>query len=685
MLRTSSIKSKFFALLILAVSGFSSTLAIVYFSTEPLIDYFNTGQNRIAIRQSLMVGIRTNIGYGGQIHHFKNYVLRKTEKYQAQLANSHKQLNKDIEAYLSLPDITETEAEALRTIRSTANQYLKNAEKIQTAVQHGTVTAESLDQLVKIDDKPALDAFHRLQTSFQSLANSHTTDVEQNLNRLIFTLSLTLIIMLIAMSTLVLLIYLPLKRNIKTVTAAANRAAEGNLNVQYRVTSKDEIANIEHAFTKLSDAMANSVTSVITSSRHLDSLADELRQYNERTTQGMQLQRNEFTQAATALSQMTFTSNEVAKNVGNAAIAAADANTSANRGMSVVSNATQAISELAEELDSTDKAIATVEHNTVNITSILETINGIADQTNLLALNAAIEAARAGENGRGFAVVADEVRTLAKRTQESTVEIQSMIEQLQKSTNSAVASMKVGRERAATSVSFANDVSDSLSDISRQVAVINDMTTQIATASEEHSTVSNEVNRNMNRLADITELTSADSYKSNEASYLVSAVAGELRNLLQRFEVVSSLLDDSKDHEFCLFIWDESFSVNIAEIDRQHKILIDMVNMLNRDIHQNYGEQSVTRTLAGLVDYTITHFSYEEGLLQRNDYPELPQHKEKHVALISQIQELQQRFINGDQKVAAELLQFLTDWLTKHIKGTDMKYSQFLIDKGVND
>jgi methyl-accepting chemotaxis protein len=269
----------------------------------------------------------------------------------------------------------------------------------------------------------------------------------------------------------------------------------------------------------------------------LASAAEEMSAIMEETHRGTQQQQSETSQVVTAMNQMTATVQEVARHATEAAAAANNADQASIEGKQVVINTMKAIEDLSSEVHSAASVIGQLEKDSENIGAVLDVIKGIAEQTNLLALNAAIEAARAGEQGRGFAVVADEVRTLASRTQQSTQEIQEMIEKLQAGAQSAVKVMDDSRSRAEDSVSQAAQAGTSLEAITRAVSQITDMNTQIATAAEQQSSVAEEINRNVVNISDIVDRTAEGAQQTSTASEELANLAGQLQQLVNQFKV----------------------------------------------------------------------------------------------------------------------------------------------------
>lgn len=248
-------------------------------------------------------------------------------------------------------------------------------------------------------------------------------------------------------------------------------------------------------------------------------------------------QKLETEQGASAVSQMSSTVLEVANHTSTAATLAQTAMSEFSAGQQEVSKTQQSINALADKVAEAADVIHNLSEDGRQIGTVLEVIQGIAEQTNLLALNAAIEAARAGEQGRGFAVVADEVRNLARRTQESTRQIQAVIEKMQQSSTLAVKVMNEGKQQAELSVQQARCAGDSLDLINVSVTRINDMNMQIATAAEEQSVVATEINRNFSQITQSALKAEHEAAKITDASHQLSALASKLESNVKQFKI----------------------------------------------------------------------------------------------------------------------------------------------------
>ncbi|QLF91847.1 HAMP domain-containing protein [Pseudomonas sp. ABC1] len=300
---------------------------------------------------------------------------------------------------------------------------------------------------------------------------------------------------------------------------------------------QDEVGAMGLAFNRMIEKFRGSLVAVAGVTRQLGEVSTRVSSVAEETLTAVMEQRSETDMVASAMNEMSATVQEVARNASQTATASADADVESRSGVNVATQALEGIEALIQEIEKAAGVIHQVESDSANIGMILGVIKEIAEQTNLLALNAAIEAARAGEQGRGFAVVADEVRTLASRTQKSTEEIQAMIEQLQTGSRNAVQAMDSAQKRAQSGSECVGKAAQSLSVIATEVATINDMNTQIATAAEEQSAVAEEINRNINTISHIADSTSSGATQTSQISEELVQLAAELNRLVGQFKL----------------------------------------------------------------------------------------------------------------------------------------------------
>lgn len=321
------------------------------------------------------------------------------------------------------------------------------------------------------------------------------------------------------------------------VQSLLQKVADGDLTVNIEVKSQDEVGQMLTSVDAMVEKLRYMITEVMNSSTTMADSSSNLLSITEVTSQGVSQQQSQVEQVATAMNEMTATVQEVAHHAQQAADSANEADDEANQGNQVVNNTIQSITGLAQEVEHAATVIKKVEQDSVQIGSVLDVIKGIAEQTNLLALNAAIEAARAGEQGRGFAVVADEVRTLASRTQQSTQEIHDMIEQLQSGAQQAVTAMASSQDKAQQTVDQATSAGASLHTITEKVAAISQMNLQIATAAEEQSKVSDEINQNIVEISRVAEQSAEGAQQTATASGQLSQLAQQLQGLIAHFKV----------------------------------------------------------------------------------------------------------------------------------------------------
>lgn len=312
---------------------------------------------------------------------------------------------------------------------------------------------------------------------------------------------------------------------------------QGDLTKRLAVNSTDEIGQLSGHFNNFMNKLQSVITDVVHSANQLSVSAEQMSQVSAESNQGISQQNNETIQVATAITEMSSTIEEVARNTENATNAAINADHEAQSGSRFVDETMDSIKALAAEIDSSSEVLDTLKSHSEGIGTVLDVIKGIADQTNLLALNAAIEAARAGEQGRGFAVVADEVRTLAKRTQDSTSEIERIISDLQSGADQAVSVMQSSKAKSNTTVEKGQQTSEVLLSVITAINTVLDMNTQIGTAAQEQSAVTQEVSGNITNIQTISEKTALGADLANRASQEVANLSSELQRLVSQFKV----------------------------------------------------------------------------------------------------------------------------------------------------
>ncbi|QNH78142.1 methyl-accepting chemotaxis protein [Pseudomonas protegens] len=437
--------------------------------------------------------------------------------------------------------ITETEERAAyERFLSAKEAYSKDQHQVVERVRQGQKEAAigivdagpylanadaMLKELLKIID---------INTRGGVAAAEHTSEVFQGAIAMVALIMLVVVTLTIALA---LLLTRSIVQPLGQAVAVAETIANGNLGQSITVSGKDEPARLLQALQTMQASLRGTLQRIADSSNQLASAAEELHAVTEHSSQTLHQQSNEVEQAATAVNEMTAAVEEVARNAVSTSQASQETDRTAHHGREQVQHTVDSIGQLATDVTQTCERVEHLAVDVRNIGQVLEVIRSIAEQTNLLALNAAIEAARAGDAGRGFAVVADEVRALAHRTQQSTQEIESMINTIEEGTEGAVSAMRNSNERAHLTLEAARASGLALDQITQAITMINERNLVIASASEEQAQVAREVDRNLINIRDLSTQTSAGANQSNAASQELSRLAVDLNALVNQFKL----------------------------------------------------------------------------------------------------------------------------------------------------
>ncbi|NRB22771.1 methyl-accepting chemotaxis protein [Shewanella sp.] len=398
----------------------------------------------------------------------------------------------------------------------------------------------STTQMLAQVEKDALsvnESMQSLTNKVESVSNSVSQSAIDDIDAASLNTLILIIFAIIVAIVISIAVITPLKRSLDKVNNALNILASGDLTHKLDDSGHDEFAELSRNCNRLVDSLRDLIQGILDRSNQLAAAAEETSAITAQTTAGIQEQKNQVDQVATATTQLSSSAEQVTRSADDALIQIKQADDETRHIRAMADENKQTILALADEVSKAGVVINKLHSDSASIGSILDVIRGIAEQTNLLALNAAIEAARAGEQGRGFAVVADEVRNLASRTQDSTQEIQQMIQVLQEGAQEAVAVMELGRTQANSCVEKTEQANLALESISEAVHKAHDSGTHIVNAAQEQNLVSQQVSEKLEHIAAISEETSTGAEQTAQSSHQVAQLAEELQASVREFKV----------------------------------------------------------------------------------------------------------------------------------------------------
>ena len=455
----------------------------------------------------------------------KDFLITKDPNHVAVFNNNFDSLL----STLSLSDLPAAEKRALR--RSITIYQMMFDELVQGYTEIGLSYNEGLYGDLRANVQRVESQIDQLE--YTILDTIHGLQTQEKMILLVGGGAITVIM------TLVLLV---ISRTINKRLTAVNRMmddiaqGEGDLTVRMNDQGSDELAQLSRSFDLFTSKLQAIIHNIAEISNQLSHAANESKTAASASLANAEQQQSESANVATSVNQLLATSSEIASNINDTATAAQNGQNNAEKSQQISQQAASSIDSLADEIQSAQTQIQTLEAQSQNISKVTSVIRDITEQTNLLALNAAIEAARAGEHGRGFAVVADEVRQLALRTHSSTQEIEQTIEQLLTTVNQSVAAMQHSQVLAGDTVAHTKQAKQAADSIVKAITDISDRSLQIASASEQQAAVSSEIDQNIHRIAELATDTATAVSQTSTSSQNVADMAEQLDALVGQFK-----------------------------------------------------------------------------------------------------------------------------------------------------
>jgi methyl-accepting chemotaxis protein len=509
------------------VSGMS------FFTQRYLLSEYENVANKDGAQMQSSMNAQNELGLS--VRAYKNYVVRGDEKYIQEFRDDVKRVKDGIEIFQKLA-IGEEEKAAFNNANASVAAYEHVIDPLVEA-RKKTRDVQYLDNMMKDADKEIRQSLEDMSNLAETNYDSRKVNIDTNAGRLNILQVVIMVVAIIVGLILSTLIIKSILKSIIAAKAAAESAATGDLSHELAITSNDEVGDLIKSYNTMMANLRRIAGEINTATSALASSSDELSATADDMNKGTQELSSQTDQVVTAMTEVSQTIMDMAKNASHAADASKGASETAAKGKGIVNTTAEDMIGIAKTVQEAAGTIEELGRSSAQIGEIVSVINGIADQTNLLALNAAIEAARAGEQGRGFAVVADEVRKLAERTGQATKDIAQRIEAIQTAAGESVDAMKRGSDEVDKGVALAKDASESLDSIVTTSSSAMDMVQRIAAATEQQSAASEEVTQNMENISNITKQSSASTEQIKVSATELARLAAGLKEMTAWFKV----------------------------------------------------------------------------------------------------------------------------------------------------
>lgn len=561
----------------------------------------------------------------------------------------------------------------------------------------------------RIYESKTLPALGEVKTTLKAIASDvqkEVNEIELHITDLAGNLKLITVVIFLVALVVGALISLFTSRMIVTILEKAvnfaDEMAHGDFSKRLQIDQKDELGALAASLNEMCKTLGNTIGSLTNGVITLSATSNELSEISTKMSSRAE-------GVAKHSSSVAAATEEMSSNMNSVAAASEQASTNVN----IVATASEEVSASIDLVATNTREARKVTHNAVTlagssqekvdtlgaaakeISKVTEVITEISEQTNLLALNATIEAARAGDAGKGFAVVANEIKELARQTAAATGEIRQKIDSIQHSTGATVTEIRQITEVIRQVDSIVAEIAISVDEQSATTTEISESVIQAAQGIGEvnenvaqGSAVADNVARDITDVSESATTIAQHGLEVEGSSQELRTVADQLHGLVKSFKVNQADFSPkttsfSTEKISDIMPWGSDLMIGVKKVDDQHKILIQMINDLHRAMKGQQGAAVVQGIMDKLVDYTVMHFGMEEKIFDQFGYPQSADHKAIHRKLVREVQGYQRKLKSGDPTVSINLMGFLKDWLTDHIKGTDTKYVPFMRQNGI--